>query len=77
LKSCAERFSMRNAVYTAEDDKQYTEQEIKKIITDYINFEFVNVTEEQAQNALEKAYIQLITKHQRQYPCIEVRKIIK
>lgn len=68
---------MKDSVYTAEDDKQYTEQQIKKIITDYIDFEFINVTPEEKSNALEKAYLELITKRQKRYPCIETEKILR
>jgi uncharacterized protein YpuA (DUF1002 family) len=61
---------MRSAVvYTAEDDKQYTEQDIKKLINQYLDNEHSNATDEERQDITEQAY-KLIMKNQHWWPYI-------
>jgi disulfide oxidoreductase YuzD len=68
---------MRPAViYTAEDSKQYTEAEIRKIINQWLDYEFVEITDEERADITEQAY-NLILKNPRWYPYITLMQKMK
>jgi hypothetical protein len=63
-------------VYTAEDEQEYTESDVLKVINKWIDNEFVRITEAERKDITDQAYA-LIIKNPRWWPYITLMMKMK